>query len=290
MQEGREQGEIKPTRRLSGTRAITLVCLLTIVTSACRYQLSAVGGDQSGLLLPDVQSGFSEEGVFQIEALSRSYFALNEQGALIPQRRQGKKYYKVGEARYRFVRRLSIANTAIVVMDPWEDVGSDFLNRHYRPILKKAVIPLVRQGLALDIRVIVLTNDPAKNPADYASAIDPELQQMVDEGQVALFYHQDFTAQSFTKLLKDQSVDTLIYSGFASNVCVIGRELGLVPMQNKGFRIFFVPEASAAVEFANSWKTGEVHEDTTRLISQWLAELIDLNDFLKLSKPIAVQR
>ncbi|ACO74626.1 hypothetical protein LHK_01640 [Laribacter hongkongensis HLHK9] len=80
------------------------------------------------------------------------------------------------------------------------------------------------------------------------------------------------------------SIDTLIYSGFASNMCVIGRELGMIRMQSKGFRLFFVPEASAAVEFGESWDTGEIHKSTTLLISHWIGELISLKDFLLLTK------
>ena len=80
------------------------------------------------------------------------------------------------------------------------------------------------------------------------------------------------------------SIDTLIYSGFASNMCVIGRDLGMIPMQIKGFRLFFVPEASAAVEFQDSWKNNALHESTTLMISQWVGELINLNDFLSLSE------
>ena len=63
-------------------------------------------------------------------------------------------------------------------------------------------------------------------------------------------------------------------------MCVIGRELGTIPMQNQGFRLFFVPEASAAVEFGDTWKTGSVHEATTALIATWVGELIHLEDFL----------
>ena len=64
-------------------------------------------------------------------------------------------------------------------------------------------------------------------------------------------------------------------------MCVIGRSMGMIPMKTKGFRLFFIPDASAAIEFSNSWETGQIHQSTTLLISQWVAELIEFQNFMK---------
>lgn len=65
-------------------------------------------------------------------------------------------------------------------------------------------------------------------------------------------------------------------------MCVIGREMGMIPMTTKGVRLFFVPEASAAVEFGESWDTDAIHKSTTSLISQWVGELIDFDSFMNI--------
>ncbi len=52
----------------------------------------------------------------------------------------------------------------------------------------------------------------------------------------------------------------------------------------QGPRMFFVPEASAAVKFNDTWENGKLHEAKTILISQWLAGLIKLEDFLNIEK------
>jgi hypothetical protein len=66
-------------------------------------------------------------------------------------------------------------------------------------------------------------------------------------------------------------------------MCVIGRRMGMIPMTHRGFRIFFVPEASAAVEYADTWHDQSMHKATTKIISQWIAEIIDYDEFMEAS-------
>lgn len=223
----------------------------------------------------------SSNSVYEIKTTSSSYFARDGKGGLIPEIRDGKKYYKSGEAVYHFARSIDTAKTALIIMDPWEDSGSPFLNRYYEPIIREHLLPLINKSITLDIPVIVLTNAPSEN-TDYGNKVHPEIEKLAKSGKIHIVYHQDTDSSGFSKWLRSMSIDTLIYSGFASNMCVIGRDLGMIPMQIKGFRLFFVPEASAAIEFEGSWKTGAIHESTTLLISQWIGELIAITDFLSL--------
>jgi nicotinamidase-related amidase len=223
--------------------------------------------------------------VFQIKTTSRSYFARDETGSLIPELRNGKKFYKVGENVYNFSRPLHTNKTALIVMDPWEDSGSSFLNDYYEPVTRKKLIPLINKSINLGIPVVVLTNSPLES-ADYSNKVAPEIENLAKQGKLSIIYHQSTDSKRFSEWLRSMGIDTLIYSGFASNMCVIGRDLGMIPMQLKGFRLFFVPEASAAVEFQDSWKNGALHESTTLMISQWVGELIKLNDFLSLSETL----
>jgi hypothetical protein len=219
---------------------------------------------------------------YSIKTKRRSYFALGGDGKLIPEQKQSRHYYKIGEDEYSFQRRIVSNKTALVVMDPWLDSGSEFLNQYYGLIFRNRILPLVLKTIDLGIRVFILTNDPKKMKVDYGGRVFPELETLADKGSVKILYHQDLDDQAFANYLKTLSVDTLIYSGFASNMCVIGRSTGMIPMRIKGFRLFFVPEASAAVEFKSSWKSGDVHSATTLLISQWVGELIEFDDFMRL--------
>jgi nicotinamidase-related amidase len=215
-----------------------------------------------------------------VRTSSRSYFARDEEGNLIPEKRGGKVFYRVGEEIYTYNRVLHTGRTALIVMDPWEDNGATPLDAHFTPVVRNAVLPLVRRAIRLGIPVLVLTNDPGRTAEGYGSEVVRELRDLRGGGSLEVLYHQDFDSGSFAAYLRTRSIDTLVYCGFASNMCVIGRGLGMIPMHLQGFRLFFVPEASAAVEFQDTWADGRVHEYSTLVISQWIAELIRLSDFL----------
>jgi hypothetical protein len=224
----------------------------------------------------------------RVKTTARSYFARDAHGALIPEEVEGRRYFRVGEGVYSYDRMLSVGNTALIVMDPWEDAGSQRLNQHFNPIITAKLLPLITKAIDIGMPVIVLTNAPLAN-VDYSNKVHPAIKRLAEAGMLRIIFHQDTDGNRFSAWLKGQGIDSLIYSGFASNMCVIGRDLGMIPMSSRGFRLFFVPEASAAIEFADTWETGDVHRDTTSLISQWLGELIGLSDFLD-AEPIQLPK
>jgi nicotinamidase-related amidase len=226
-----------------------------------------------------------QDSSYSINTWRQSHFALDKNGALIPEQRHGELFYKVKEARYKFVRNLSKDKTALVVMDPWQDSGSPVMNRHFKEVFSKRLVPLVKHAVAMGLKVVIITNDPAKMNLGYASKINPALQKIVDAGQASVLYHSDVDDRAFEVYLRSAGITTLIYSGFASNICVIGMPTGMIPMFHRGFRLFFVPEASAATEFGNTWGNGAVHKAMTSMISSWVGEIIGFKDFMKI-KPI----
>jgi len=201
-----------------------------------------------------------------------SYFLLNAAGNLVHS--NGRPIPADGI--YAISVWINPKKTAIVVMDPWIDKPSDFLNAYDREITKNYLLPLVHQAHRKGHPIIILTNDP--NKVNYNTQIDDELSAMVNDPHVYLLYHQNHNAKTFAKFLKKLKIDTLIYTGFASNMCVIGRPMGMIMMKYQGLRLFFVPEASAAIETVETWETGKIHEATTTIISQWIGNIIHWED------------
>ena len=80
------------------------------------------------------------------------------------------------------------------------------------------------------------------------------------------------------------TIANLVYCGFNTNMCVIGRPLGIIRMVHEGFRIFFVPDAAAAIEHKETWEDQGLHKAVTMVLSQWAAELIDVDDVLKIER------
>jgi hypothetical protein len=215
---------------------------------------------------------------YAVTASKQSYFQLDENGGFVE--KDGLPIR--GENVYRFTRMIDPNVTAVVVMDPWIDMASDHLNEYYGRIAESHVVPLVNKSLERGHRVIVMTNDPAV--VKYNTKIHPKLAALVESGKATLLYHQDLDDDEFAEYLRKDGISTLIYTGFASNMCVIGRRMGMIPMVQQGFKTYFVPEASAAVETEGNWETGRVHRETTTIIEQWIAEIVHYDDFMQ-AKP-----
>jgi hypothetical protein len=214
-------------------------------------------------------------GAYTVTTYRQSYFQLNENGGLVEEDGLPIRAEKI----YELKRTIDPNTAAIVVMDPWIDMASDHLNEYYGRILDSHVAPLVNEGLDRGHRIIVLTNDP--KVVKYNTKIDPKLAALVADGKATLLYHQDLDDDLFAEYLHKAGVNTLIYVGFASNMCVIGRRMGMIPMVQQGFKTYFVPEASAAVETEGTWDSGSVHRETTRIISQWIAEIVHYDEFMQ---------
>jgi nicotinamidase-related amidase len=232
-------------------------------------------------LRPDVKTyrGLHEssQGSYTLTTSRLSHFALDSNGSI----ELVESLPCTLEKRYQFKRTIDPSHTAMVVMDPWIDMPSEFLNDYYMSVTKSRIIPLVKQALSLGHLIIILTNDPDK--AMYNSKIDVELQTLVKQGKADLLFHQDLDDVGFADYCRSKGITSLIYTGFASNMCIIGRKMGMIYMGHQGFKIFFVPDASAAVEYADSWQDKSLHKATTKIISQWIAEIVDYDEFIKSS-------
>ena len=62
-------------------------------------------------------------------------------------------------------------------------------------------------------------------------------------------------------------------------MCLIGRELGMIQMRLEDFPID-ISEASAAIEFKDTWQTGSIHDSMTIIISQFVASIINLEELI----------
>lgn len=220
----------------------------------------------------------SQNAAYKLATHRQSYFKRDANGALelrdnLPFRSEGK---------YCLERTIHPPQTAIIIMDPWVDMAASHLNEYYGRIAKSRIVPFVNKALERGHPIIVLTNDP--DTVEYNTNIHPELAALVAKGQASILYHQDLDDDAFADHLRSQGIDSLIYTGFASNMCVIGRRMGMIPMVQQGFRLFFVPQASAAVEYPNTWENQSIHHATTKIIAQWIADIVDYDAFMRATK------
>jgi hypothetical protein len=175
---------------------------------------------------------------------------------------------------------LSTSDTAFFVIDPWVDMPSDFLNKNYGPIIDNFILPLIQRINKKAYPVYVFTNNcNFIKPVPYGCKIPEAFELMAKKyPSLNIIYWQDLDIDNFVNSLKKQGINNIVYTGFASNGCVIGRPVGLVNMLYRGFKLYFIPEASAALETKTTWKTQKIHHATTVTISQWMGGLIHYKD------------
>tara|TARA_B100000963_G_C22615175_1_gene666970 strand:+ start:490 stop:1275 length:786 start_codon:yes stop_codon:yes gene_type:complete len=177
---------------------------------------------------------------------------------------------------------LSNKDTLFIIMDPWIDMDSEFLNKRHKDIVKNKINPLVDSLIEKNFEIIVFTNDCERRERAFNCNIG-SLQNYVDTGTVYKFYHDDWnSSSSFNEFLKINNVNNIVYLGFNSNQCIINRHVGMIPLrlENGNINFYIIPEASAAIEFTDTWDTDSAHESTLQLISSWLGELLYLQDLI----------
>lgn len=238
-----------------------------------QIKLLATFFNETDIIVPGV---FRRKGVttYMLPTYLRSYFRLTEEGHLdlknsLPYRSEGIYYQN---------RVINPYESAIIVMDPWIDMASNHLNEYFGKISESKIVPLVKAAQAIGHPVIILTNNC--NVSKYNCKITHKLQDMVNKKQATILYHQDMNGNQFSYYLKKQQINTLFYVGFSSNMCVIGRRKGMIPMKLNGFQLFFIPEASAAVEEKDTWSNQSIHKGTTKVISQWIGEIVKYDDMM----------
>jgi hypothetical protein len=171
-------------------------------------------------------------------------------------------------------------NTAFFVIDPWNNMPSDFLNQYFGKITENYILPLIKSANEKGFPVYIFTNDcKTIKPIPTSCEIPQQFYLMAKKyPKVKIVYWQYIDLPVFVKSLRNKGISNLIYTGFASNMCIIGRPAGMIGMVQRGFSLYFIPEASAAVETKETWQSQKIHKATTTIISQWMAKLIKYDD------------
>ncbi len=163
------------------------------------------------------------------------------------------------------------SKTAFVVMDPWHFKDS----KKEKLIIEKKIIPLINKALKKNHKVFILTVDP-KIVKNKNQRVHEKLIKMTDKN-LFLIYHENHNKEKLSEFLRSKDISSLIYLGFHSNACIINRELGIINMKLQGFKTFFIPEASAAIEDDG---LDIFHNIATTMIKRYWAEEIDYDHII----------
>lgn len=207
-----------------------------------------------------------------------SFFIKNPDGSLFLDENGLPKRATTEE--FTLTKKFTAKTTAFFVIDPWDNAPSDFLNDYYSNIIVEKIVPLISRAAGKKFPIYIFTNKcSAIKPIPYSCSVHKALQNMAHHyPEIKILYWQELNPATFSQELKENNISNLIYIGFASNMCILNRPTGMLNMAQQGFSLYFVPEASAAVETANTWQSGDVHKAATLIISQTFGSIIHFND------------
>jgi len=209
----------------------------------------------------------------------RSYFSRKNDGRY--KLKNGKPYHIQGEGDLYGVKTSFFpSNTAFFVIDPWDNMPSAFLNKYYGNITNNYILPLVRLAKAKGYNIYIFTNNCKDiKPVPYSCSISKKFYDLTkNTSKVKIVYWQGLDPNIFSEHLKKLGITKIIYTGFASNMCILERPTGMFKMKSLGFSLYFIPKASAAVELSGTWDKQYIHKAATDIISQSLANITRFKD------------
>lgn len=92
-------------------------------------------------------------------------------------------------------------------------------------------------------------------------SMSPEIDVKDDEFVIA-------TGQQLHELLEDRRILHLLYAGFATNWCVMGRDYGIRSMSRYGYNMILLRDATTGVEFPDTFDNLFATEITIREVEQ----------------------
>lgn len=105
-------------------------------------------------------------------------------------------------------------------------------------------------------------------------SISPAIEVQEDDFVIA-------TGQQLHELLEDRRILHLIYAGFATNWCVLGRDYGIRSMSRYGYNIILLRDATTGVEFPDTYENLFTTEIAIREVEQQYGFSASNNDFFE---------
>jgi nicotinamidase-related amidase len=112
------------------------------------------------------------------------------------------------------------------------------------------------------------------DPLKHRLAVSPAIEVRDDDVVVA-------TGVQLHSVLAERGILHLIYVGFATNWCILGRDYGIRAMARRAYNIILLRDCTTGVEFPDTLEDGLVTEVAVREIEQQFGFSASNEDFLK---------
>jgi nicotinamidase-related amidase len=88
------------------------------------------------------------------------------------------------------------------------------------------------------------------------------------------------TGAQFDRILREKGILNLIYTGFATNLCILDSAAAMKEMASYGYRCILIRDCTMAVEFQDTVKDLLNTKVATRYIEAWVGSTIALSEYL----------
>jgi nicotinamidase-related amidase len=96
-----------------------------------------------------------------------------------------------------------------------------------------------------------------------------------------------YTTKQFDKVLRKRGIINLIYTGFATDMCILYAEGGIIPMFNLGYRVLLIREATLGVEMPDWFEDRISTKWATRFFETHFGDTISFADFINACSNLA---
>ena len=147
------------------------------------------------------------------------------------------KKYRTNKIETRYVNeviKLNLANTALILIDVREEPNNDMWKMHEKDKIG-ALVKLARQN-----NMIIMHAPHGKKI--WSGCLPNEGELIVERSRSIQSMAQ------FDRELKKRHIKTLLYAGYASNMCVLFRPIGIVSMNRLGYKTILIRDCTLAVE------------------------------------------
>jgi nicotinamidase-related amidase len=87
------------------------------------------------------------------------------------------------------------------------------------------------------------------------------------------------TTAQFDDWLRSRGIDTLLYTGFSTNLCILDSPAAIKAMASLGYRCVILREATTGVEFPETLETRSHTQNAIRYIEAWWGYSASASDF-----------
>ena len=171
------------------------------------------------------------------------------------------------DATYEFlIRNLKVNETALILIDVWASHPIEGWKERAEVNIQDKLYPLLQEARKAGLLVI---------HAPHGIRIHTLATPL--EGEMVLDWPYD-AYQVFDEL-RNRGIKTLIYAGYATNMCVLVRPIGIIQAKGQNFDVILVRDATIAVETPESLDGEWAHRMAVHFVEANFGYTTTVEDF-----------